>query len=362
MDGEKLTPSLQQRGQTLLRPLAGCWHWWTGQLLALLPVRIRSQLFGQRLLLIVHLEQGRYRLVSDSLDTPLEFDGQPTGEQEQRLARILTRIKRIHLSLPTSELLYTRLRLPAATAANLGDVLAFEMDRHTPFQAQQVYFGYRILDREKDGSFILVGLLLIPKAQLDPRLAELGELGIHPTGLRAAELPESPVIPLNFTKSTGLSKIQRLRTFNGMLILVMLLLVIATPLYQRQARIDALNAELEVPKIRAEKAAHQKQQLEALQANRQFLVKAKAATPSALMLLDELTRLLPDHTWLNRFELKQGSLQIWGESASASELIGLMEESPLFHDVHFNAPIINNPTTGKDRFTIGARFGEEGAP
>ncbi|WP_116475452.1 PilN domain-containing protein [Zobellella maritima] len=358
MDGEKLTHSLQHWGQPLLQTVSGCWHWWTGQLFALLPARMRSWLFRHKQQLIVHLEQGRYRLVSGSLDSPLELEGQPSREQKQLLAQA----EQIQLYLPITELLYTRLRLPAITAAKLSNVLTFEMDKHTPFQAQQVYFGYRILEWQKDNALILVGLLLIPKARLDPRLAELREMGIQPSGLQAADLPDSPVIPLNSPKNAGLSKVQRLRALNGMLILVMLLLVIAIPLYQRQARIESLSAELAIPKSRAEKTAQLKQQLEALQANRLFLVKEKASAPSVLMLLDELTRLLPDHTWLNHFELNKDSLQIRGESASASELIGQIEASSLFYDVRFSSPVTNNPATGKDRFMMAARFGEEAAP
>ncbi|GAA3550325.1 PilN domain-containing protein [Zobellella aerophila] len=362
MDGEKWTHSLLHRGQTLLQPVAGFWQWWTGQLLTLLPARVRSRLFGQKQQLTVHLDQGHYRLESGSRDILLEFEAEPTRKQEQMLAQILEQAAQIRLCLPISELLYTRLRLPAATAASLNNVLTFEMDKHTPFQAQQVYFGYRILEREKGNAFILIGLLLIPKERLDPRLAELKRMGIDPARLQTTDLPDSPVITLIAPENARQSRIQRLRTLNGMLILVMLLLVIATPLYQRQARIDALNAELAVPKSRAERAAKLKQQLDELQQNRLFLVKEKAAAPSALILLDELTRLLPDHTWLNRFELQEDTLQIRGESASASELIGLIEGSSLFYDVHFSSPVTNNPATGRDRFTIGARFGEEVAP
>lgn len=362
MDGDHFTHTLQHGSRILLQTVTGFWQWWTGQLLALLPARIRSRLFGQKQQLTVYLDQGHYRLVSGVRDLPLEFDGDPSPEQTQILKRMLAQAEHIRLSLPIIELLYTRLRLPAATLANLSNVLKFEMDKHTPFQAAQVYFGHHILEQEQDNAFILVGLLLAPRELLDPQLAELGAMGIHPTGLQATGLPDSPLISLLSPENARLGRTQRLRSLNGMLILVMLLLLIAIPLYQRQARIDTLTSELAVPKIRAEKAAQLKQQQQELQESRQFLVKEKAATPSVLMLLNELTRLLPDHTWLNRFELKQDTLQIRGESANASELIGLIEGSALFYDVRFSSPVTNNPATGKDRFTLDARFGDEGAP
>src|SRR5690606_22651989 len=68
------------------------------------------------------------------------------------------------------------LNLPAAAEENLRQVLAFEMDRQTPFKADQVYFDSRVLGHDANGRTARVELVLIPRGQLDE------ELGVLPGG------------------------------------------------------------------------------------------------------------------------------------------------------------------------------------
>lgn len=357
MDGENIVQKLNHYGRRLRQSFSLFWQWWSRQLLSLLPSRLSQRLLTRKQRLGIYPEQDHYRLELEPQGEQLILTGAPA--QAEVLGQLLKQADSIRLCLPTNELLLARITLPAATIGNLANVLRFEMDRHTPFSADQVYFGFRAAPREKDSPQIQVSLLLAPKAQVDPRLAELEALGLAPGALCDAEHPEAPAIPLPVTQSAATLKAGRMKSLNGALVLVMLFLLIAVPLYQRQNRIDALGAQLDVPRQRAEQAATLKQQLEELQQSRQFLARERASRPSVLPLLDELTRQLPDHTWLSRFELLDGAVQLRGESANASELIGLLEASQLFFDVRFSSPVTNNPATNKDRFMIDARFDQE---
>ncbi|MBL1379325.1 PilN domain-containing protein [Zobellella iuensis] len=359
MDGDNIVQKLNHYGRGLGQHLALFWQWWSRQLLSLLSPHLSRRLLGQKQRLGIYPEQDSYRLTLEPQGEQLFLNGSPA--QEEALERMLKQADSIRLCLPAGELLLTRIILPAATAGNLANVLRFEMDRYTPFSSDQVYFGFKAAPREKDGAQIQISLSLAPKVQVAPRLAELAELGLAPDSLCNAEHPEAPAIPLPVIQSAAALKAGRLKRLNGALVLVMLFLLVAVPLYQRQNRIDALGAQLDIPRQRAEQAATLKQQLEELQQSRQFLARERASRPSVLPLLDELTRQLPDHTWLSRFELLEGTVQLRGESANASELIGLLEASQLFFDVRFSSPVTNNPATNKDRFMIDARFGEETA-
>ncbi|GHA16503.1 PilN domain-containing protein [Oceanisphaera arctica] len=357
MDGEKFTQQLHHYGQLLWQPLATFWQWWSRQLFSLLPASISHRLLGQKQRLCIYTGQEHYRLELTPHGEQLLLDDQ--AEQSGLLADMLRQADSIRLCLNSKDVLYTHVTLPAATAGNLADVLRFEMDRHTPFSADQVYFGYRLAERDKQQLLIRVELLLAPRAQVDSQLAELNLLGLVPTALANAEHPQAPLIPLQAPTSIAVSKARRLKTLQGALVLFMLFLLIAVPLYHRQNRIESLSTQLDIPRQRAEQTAELKRQLEELQQSRQFLARERARQPSALLLLDALTRQLPDHTWLSRFELRDGTVQLRGESANASELIGILEASPLFFDVRFSSPVTNNPATSKDRFMIDARFGEE---
>ena len=74
-------------------------------------------------------------------------------------------LRRVGRTLSTS--------LPIAAEDNLRQVLAFEMDRQTPFKADQVYFDYRLGEREAAARNLQVELIVVPRAPLDADLAKL---------------------------------------------------------------------------------------------------------------------------------------------------------------------------------------------
>lgn len=358
MDGDNITHRLGQYGRQISTQLYRLRNWWFGQLLDMLPASLRQRLFqpGQRL--CIYPDNHHYRLVQ-------EPDGQSHSLEQlpsAMLRQLVQKAAQVRLCLPATELLLTRLTLPAATAGNLENVLRFEMDRHTPFTADQVYFGFATDPREKNNPHIQVNLLLAPKDRIDAHLAELAGQGLFPAILCYADHAEAPSIALPVSRDGATQGTGRLKNLSGALVLVMLFLLIAVPLYHRQNRIDSLTAELDIPRQRAEQTAALKRELVALRDSRAFLTKKRADRTPTLPLLDELTRQLPDHTWLTRLELEDETVQIRGESANASELIGLLEASLLFSDARFSSPITNNPATNKDRFMITARLGAGGAP
>ena len=71
-----------------------------------------------------------------------------------------------------------------------------------------------------------------------------------------------------------------------------------------------------------------------------------------LEVLRELSDRIPEDAWITRFDFSEKGVQIEGEAASASELIPLLEASPMFGGVAFLSAItrIND---GKERFRIG---------
>jgi general secretion pathway protein L len=72
--------------------------------------------------------------------------------------------------------------------------------------------------------------------------------------------------------------------------------------------------------------------------------------------MDEITRVVPDNTWLVRFEVRGPKLGIQGESEGASSLLALLEASDLIENATFSSPVTKNPRTSNDRFAIEARI------
>jgi general secretion pathway protein L len=138
---------------------------------------------------------------------------------------------------------------------------------------------------------------------------------------------------------------------------------VLSPLGNHPPRAEHLAAQLDAPKAAAERAAAVRDELQRLEAGRDYLDEQRLLADEVLSILDELTRLLPDSTWLSRFELIGERVRLEGDSAEASALIGLLEQSRTLHNVSYASPITSNPRTEKDRFSlIAERRPEQEAP
>jgi general secretion pathway protein L len=73
-----------------------------------------------------------------------------------------------------------------------------------------------------------------------------------------------------------------------------------------------------------------------------------------LELLDELTRILPDDTWITRLDIKGSELEIQGQSASAAALIPLIESSSILQNPRFRSPVTQIPRSDVERFHLSA--------
>ena len=69
--------------------------------------------------------------------------------------------------------------------------------------------------------------------------------------------------------------------------------------------------------------------------------------------LSELARLLPDTTFLSSYSYQNDTVTVSGFSESPSGLQRLLEDSDVFADVEFTAPLVRD-SSGKDRFVIRA--------
>jgi Tfp pilus assembly protein PilN len=85
-------------------------------------------------------------------------------------------------------------------------------------------------------------------------------------------------------------------------------------------------------------------------------------------ILRELTQLLPDTVWIWNFKYSGKEVEISGFADSASELISLLDKSPLFEKVEFLAPVTKQRDRRiggdkeKERFKIKLRLeGRSGA-
>ncbi|MGH6891710.1 MAG: PilN domain-containing protein [Dongiaceae bacterium] len=345
--------------------IARFFDWWFGELAACVPDRLR-RLF-RRESAVLELASG-----DGDLGLALRQDGRrrhlgvirrgTATEPRRELARLLRGVSLqdvdIVMNLPADRVLERRVSLPLAAAENLREVLAFEMDRHTPFKADEVAFDYRIIGTDAEAKRINVDLAVAPRALLEQAARVAASLGLAMDRIGIAGTDSQAGRSYNFLPNggtTGRSMAQR-RLSIALAVLAAILAAIAVylPLYIKQTNLAEHEARLAEARAAALDADRLKTRLAASLEHNRFLIDRRLSMPAATALLAEVTRLLPDDTWLVQMRWQGDKLVLAGFSPSAAALIAGLEDSPILADVRFGSPVTVDPRVGRERFNISA--------
>ena len=94
---------------------------------------------------------------------------------------------------------------------------------------------------------------------------------------------------------------------------------------------------------------------------RKLTSRKNLTTLVTLEIINELTRIIPDDTWINRLNIKGQEVEIQGQSASAAALIPLIESSDLLRNPRFRSPVTKIPRLNTERFHLSAEVAMEPA-
>jgi general secretion pathway protein L len=147
----------------------------------------------------------------------------------------------------------------------------------------------------------------------------------------------------------------KLRGINPGLLLLTLTLAMAAitiPIWQKRQAVFALLPIVDLAKQQAKKTDALRREQERLAAEYNFMLEKKQAVPPLVVLLDDLSRLLPDDTWVQQFNLKGKELQIQGETGSSSKLIALIESTRILHDANFRSPLTKGNMPNSERYHL----------
>jgi general secretion pathway protein L len=87
-----------------------------------------------------------------------------------------------------------------------------------------------------------------------------------------------------------------------------------------------------------------------------LLAKRKQTSPSSVMVLEAISRVLPDTTYVTELRIEGDKVQVVGMTQDAPALIRLMEQSPQFTRATFFAPTTHAANEPGERFHIEAHI------
>lgn len=337
-------------------------RWWGGELAYFVPKRLLKLLGGARDRLVIsrmgdglsvalHNDEGVHELGL----LPLDENAQLKREQLLADNPELDNAELI-LRLNSDQSLARVFKLPGVAEENLQQVTSFEMDRLTPFNASQVYYDVKLLERLVATRQIRVELALAPRKTLDSIMDELLAVGWYPErvdlnvgyeGLRHNLLPEKFRPPK--------SRLPKIATLASAALFVFLLFaILGLPILMNQSLLAELQAQVKSVAKVAKEVQELREDAEKLTNENGFLLQRKRQEPVMIDMLEELTKVIPDQTSLNGLQYRERKLIIQGQSPTASSLIERMEASPNFKNTSFVSPVTKDVSNGQERFQIAS--------
>ncbi|TAN70864.1 MAG: fimbrial assembly protein [Methylobacter sp.] len=356
-------------------------RWWLRELEFLAPEKIRQWVSEKQGFIIVRPEADSLVLTYIARDGVYAASRPETGATANGQAEPLAVLERnasgiaqykalrakderlakasLILRLTAGQAIQKELALPAAVKENLAQVVAYELDRYTPFKAEQVYFAVKPLEGEHEPGQIRVMLVLTPKETLDALYEDIKAMGMSPLFVDYEAAPNDleqrydgyNLLPEGLREKTA--NAPRL-IYTALLAGIVLLLgaALALPVWFEYQAVNALQEKIDAIEKDAKDVKALQLDIDAMVNETQLLIAEKNAAPAVVDMLNSLSTLIKDDTWLAYAQYSDGHLQIQGESPAASALIGVLEESEMFANARFVSPVTQDKVSKQERFQI----------
>lgn len=342
--------------------LPGFFAWWWRELRACLPARVNACLERRA---AWHLLEPRGDVMvlraAGAAHELARIDLQQAAElQQSRLREALAHVDahdlRLALCLPSGQVLRKRMLLPQAARADLRRVVGFEMDRQTPFRMSDVCFDVRQRGTAADDR-LDVELVLVPRVRLEPWLTRLDAMGANIDAVDAADGDDRLGVNLldAGVRPRHPDPRKRLNLALAALAVVLLALVMGQWLHNRHVALERMQGQVDALRDQAHEVAALRRKLVDRLGAAGFLVRQRARSPAVIEVLDDVTRRLPDDTWLMRLGIDgAGRLSLQGQSPHATRLLKRLTTSPYLSDPGFQGVIQTDPKTHDERFYMTA--------
>jgi general secretion pathway protein L len=262
------------------------------------------------------------------------------------------------LRLPDAWALKRTLTLPMAARRNLDDLLDFELERQSPLDRSEVYHDYAILRTDLRARTMDVAWRIMRRKKVDPLIEICHKAGVE-LAVVALVSDERPPAGGTFPVSPGAVRLLHAHRWTVpalvVAIVVLLAAVVAGAYSRNEQANDAVLAKVAETRVAARSALRYEDQINASHGRAAALV-AEKQRPMVTAMLAEVTRLLPERTWLTGFSYSEGEVRLQGYSSKASALIAIFDVSPLFGAAEFRAPVVQAQDRNLEQFDLALKL------
>jgi general secretion pathway protein L len=262
---------------------------------------------------------------------------------------------RAELVLRPTRFMFRPLELPKRAAEFLDGIVRAQIDRLTPWTVGEAVYSWTP-PIEAGSERIQLTVAATARAQVTPYVQALAALGA--TAIVVSTVPQDAAAgaaPLKVFEqlSRGALEITRIRRIL-MLVLAAAAAMAVISIGVSSIAADSLDSEQQdlTRQISKRRAAMRQDGGNA----QRMLERRKQTTAASVIILEALSKLLPDHTFVTELRVEGGKVQVTGLTRDAPSLIRLIEQSPHFERATFFAPTTQSPGEPGERFHIEARI------
>jgi general secretion pathway protein L len=358
--------------RTGIAQISAGWRWWVAELASMVPESVRELFAAPESAVTIEALDAEFivaRRAGTRIDTIARIPRDALAPRALRLSiPQVTSWRRwlvdpVILNLAPSEALQRTITLPLAAERNLDGILKHEVARQSPIEADNIYFDYRVTHRDPASGTLGVGLRIMRRDGVDALVALCRDAGITLSTIEFAgdeTHADGGNLPADPAANRELKLRPKIVPVLGLSVLLLALALVWAMFLRGEMIEGQLSDSIDDARMRAATVERLERDLKAADRQVAFLSGEKR-NPAAVAVLAAVTRLLPDGSWLNEFEMNGNEIRIHGFSDSAASLIARFDSSPDFGDAQFRSPLMQGAAPGTQRFDISLKLKRSGS-
>jgi general secretion pathway protein L len=317
---------------------------------------------ARRSLVVLHGEEGflvRQGKPDDASIAAGSMTGSPLSAELVRAARG----QFVTLELPSAEVVLQRISVPAQAREFVAGIVRNQIERLSPWPGDQVIYGFAVETKRDDAAVLEVRILMAAREVVDAAREQVLATGLSADRIVAraqSNRLEPPITLWSHLSDASERSAGRLRR---VILASMIVALVGSMGASAWALISAAAIRAEGDEVSARAAALQHQapgsrspaSVSRDPAKRAWAMKENA--PAAVIILETLSRVLPDTAYVTDLSFHEATIRIAGLCGDAPSLIAPLENSGLLTEVHFFAPTTRSADGAQYLYHIEARIG-----
>ena len=333
--------------------------WWLRQLVPLVPLRAIQRGFSTTHADVVEIDH-------DEATLSLRRHGQLTTVAKgsttdpEALRGLVGQLRgngaaspQLIVRLGVAAALRKTLSVPASARWHMENVLAFELDRETPFTADEVYWAYAVRNHDRARKRLDVELIILARSDIDSLVASIRRAGAEVVGIEIPSPSGKPLfVPLDDNKRHHRSLAHRSVLGRAAAVTALAALAVVIPFAQLHLARASADRKIATLTPSAEEAGSLRKAVDQFSGAAAYLTDERERTGPALAVLADITNDLPDDTHLTMLSLHAGRVTIQGIAQSAARVVAQISKDRRFTEQVFDSPVAQDGHSGLESFTL----------